>query len=182
MIKPTPYVQLELNFKGTVTQGWRSVFVIGGAKFFFLKFLSQHWGGEIILNFNFGSQNPLFPSRRQCHLNCDLRLCVRCIIGRARFLGLHYWGGEIFQFQSISAAFLNYWGGKRIPSPPLHLHSGGDRPLRPPESQSLTCITFQGGGVQFKSHPNLHNKIKNMLFQRGGGGGGAGLNPKSPPS
>ena len=44
-------------------------------------------GGEGVLSQNFGPQNPLFPSRCQCNLNCDLRLCVRCIIGGARFFG-----------------------------------------------------------------------------------------------
>ena len=37
------------NDAGTRPQGWRSVFVIGGAKTFFWKFLSLHWGGEMIL-------------------------------------------------------------------------------------------------------------------------------------
>ena len=49
--------------------------------------LATGGGGRGVLSQNFGPQNPLFPSRCQCNLNCDLRLCVRCIIGGARFFG-----------------------------------------------------------------------------------------------
>ena len=115
-----------------------------GGDIFFLKFLSQHWGGEMILYPSKtysrpgggGGANRNFPaSKSSFSLSCG----TRDRGGGGAVKEFRLLGGRNF---SLSATFHHYWGGKRILSPPLHLHWGGDRPLRPPG------ISIPGQNVQ----------------------------------
>ena len=118
-------------------QGWRSVFVIGGAKIFFLKFLSQHWGGEMILYPSKTYSRPgggAVTEFRPPKSTFSLSSSVSFKLWSAALCALHYWGGEIFQFQQ---PFSIIGGAKGYLRPPSIYIGGAIAPFAPPESQSL---------------------------------------------